>query len=81
MIGDDVRQQLMLHSSTDVSPFERYGNKWLADLGVMVEQRLRAFGLVKIYLSTSFTSDDQLAWYSYRRDGECGRMASLIWLR
>jgi copper oxidase (laccase) domain-containing protein len=46
----------------------------------MVEQRLRACGVREISHSRICTVTDSQAWFSHRREGHCGRMASLIWL-
>lgn len=58
--------------------------RWLADLPGLARTQLQALGLRHI-----FGNDGSLPWctvrnpelfYSYRRDGRCGRMAACIWL-
>ena len=53
---------------------------WHADLGGMVELIFRNAGIENIYNSDSCTYNNREAFYSHRRDGRCGRMASLIWM-
>jgi YfiH family protein len=58
--------------------------KWLADIYVLAKIRLHAYGVTQIY-GASMTDDyctyaQHEDYFSYRRDGETGRMASLIWI-
>lgn len=54
--------------------------KWLADLGLLARIRLADVGVERVYADTSCTYRDAGRFFSYRRDGCTGRMASLIWL-
>ncbi|MBX2849404.1 MAG: peptidoglycan editing factor PgeF [Acidiferrobacterales bacterium] len=54
--------------------------KVYANLSLLAEHRLRALGVERIYHSEMCTHDDSARFFSYRRDGQTGRMASLIWL-
>ena len=53
--------------------------KYLADIHALARQRLARAGVEKIYGGgfCTVTSDDQ--FFSYRRDGQTGRMAAVIW--
>ena len=54
--------------------------KWLADLYALAAQRLSRFGVHRVWGGGLCTFSDQQNFFSYRRDGVTGRMASLIWL-
>jgi len=54
--------------------------KYLADLYQLAGERLAALGVSNYGHSSACTYDDKERFFSYRRDGECGRMASLIWI-
>lgn len=54
--------------------------KWLADIFLLARQRLKASGVSAIYGGGICTYSDAQRFFSYRRDGETGRMAALIWL-
>ncbi len=54
--------------------------KWLADLAGLADFRLRRAGVQQVTLSGLCTVTDAQRFFSYRRDGETGRMALLAWL-
>lgn len=54
--------------------------RWQCDLPGLARGRLRAAGLGLIYGGEHCTHSDARRFFSYRRDGRCGRQASLIWL-
>jgi YfiH family protein len=53
---------------------------WLADLPGLARHRLGKAGVQRVFGGTECTISDAARWYSYRRDGATGRMATLIWL-
>jgi len=53
---------------------------WLADLPGLARHRLAKAGVQRVFGGTECTISDAARWYSYRRDGATGRMASLIWI-
>jgi YfiH family protein len=53
---------------------------WLADLPGLARRRLAAAGVQRVFGGTECTISHPARWYSYRRDGATGRMASLIWI-
>lgn len=54
--------------------------KWLADMNLLVTQRLNKVGVNQVYYSNLCTFEDGERFYSYRRDGKTGRQASFIWI-
>ncbi|MFL0795963.1 MAG: peptidoglycan editing factor PgeF [Cellvibrionaceae bacterium] len=54
--------------------------KLKANLYALARQRLQAAGVSQVYGAGFCTFLDHKRFYSYRRDGETGRMASLIWI-
>jgi copper oxidase (laccase) domain-containing protein len=53
--------------------------KWLADIYQLARTELATAGIDRIYGGDFCTVTEQARFYSYRRDKETGRMASLIW--
>ena len=54
-------------------------NKWLADLYGLARLRLARAGVSSVHGGGFCTFTDQARFFSYRRDGRTGRMATLIW--
>lgn len=54
---------------------------WFADLYGLARIRLSAIGVTRAFGGDFCTHRDDARFFSYRRDGQTGRMASLIFLR
>lgn len=54
--------------------------KYLADIYALARAALHQLGVTHIYGGDCCTYTDAQHFYSYRRDGNTGRMAALIWL-
>ena len=54
--------------------------RWQCDLAALARLRLAQAGVTRVFGGGWCTYSDPLRFYSYRRDGVTGRMASLIWL-
>ena len=92
-VGGEVRQQFIdkdKNAANAFKPVDTEGvakpsaDKWLGDLYLIAQQRLKALGVTHIYgggISDDFcTYTDEQRFFSFRRDNQTGRMASLIWL-
>ena len=55
--------------------------KFYADLYALARQRLARSGVVRVYGGGYCTYTERERFFSYRRDGATGRMASLIWIQ
>jgi YfiH family protein len=54
--------------------------RWQLDLARLARYRLAAAGVVAVHGGALCTASDPERLFSYRRDGACGRSATLIWL-
>ena len=80
-VGDEVRRALVGRDTHHAAAFRSGGrNRWLADLYLLARYRLRSCGIEHVYGGGFCTATEAQRFYSYRRDGRTGRMASLIWL-
>jgi len=52
--------------------------RWLADLPQLARERLRAAGLQRVGGGHWCTVQDSARFFSFRRDGRCGRMAATV---
>lgn len=78
-VGDEVRAAFLAHDTACAAAFVAHGDKWLADIYALARLRLQDMGLLSVYGGGLCTVSDAERFYSYRRDGATGRMASLIW--
>lgn len=81
-VGEEVRAAFIAHDASAENAFRPSANegKWLADLYQLARQRLAACGVTQVYGGDRCTYSEADTFFSYRRDGTTGRMASLIWL-
>lgn len=83
-VGGEVRTQfcdLLPASEQAFQPVagKESEDKWLADIYQLARLRLSAAGVAAISGGEHCTYTDSDLFYSYRRDGVTGRMASVIW--
>jgi YfiH family protein len=79
-VGPEVRAAFFAADPGVDSAFRaRPGDKWLADIYALARARLAAVGVVRVYGGDLCTFADERRFFSFRRDGTTGRMASLIW--
>ena len=79
-VGGEVREAFLEKSSAFNHAFKQQSNgKWLADIYRLARIELAALGIANIYGGTYCTVTEHERFYSYRRDAQTGRMATLIW--
>ena len=80
-VGDEVRSAFIAADAAAAAAFRPSpAGRWLADLYALARLRLSRRGVTAVYGGGLCTYHDARRFYSYRRDGVTGRMASLIWL-
>jgi len=80
-VGDEVRDAFVAANPAAGLAFEQHeAGKWLCDIYLLARQRLQRMGIMAISGGGKCTVTEADRYYSYRRDGVTGRMASLIWL-
>ena len=79
-VGDEVYQALALDKKSASCFIAGDSGHWYADLYELARIRLRQTGVDAIYGGDFCTYRDAQHFFSYRRDGETGRMASLVWM-
>ena len=68
-------------STASASAFSHAGNEqWFADLEKLARIELEQLGVTAIFTSGRCSYSEADTFYSYRRNNETGRMASLIWI-
>lgn len=81
-VGGEVRASFMGKDPAAAAAFRPSANqhKWLADIFLLARQRLARAGVTRIHGGNACTVSDPSRFFSYRRDGVTGRMATLVWL-
>lgn len=90
-VGPEVRQAFLSSSSHEhvqykinacftPSDSEGEADRWMADIYGLARIALYQVGVSQIYGGDFCSYADTEQFYSYRRDGQTGRMASLIWI-
>jgi len=80
-VGAEVRDAFVAQDARAVSAFTPAAHgHWHADLYRLGRQRLAVCGVTAVYGGDGCTFRDSECFYSYRRDGITGRMATLVWL-
>lgn len=80
VVGAEVRTQFVKQDAQAAAAFTPYQDRYLANLQQLARLRLQALKVTKISASEHCTFSEPELFYSYRRDGKTGRMASLIWM-
>lgn len=83
-VGQDVVTTFAAHDAGTASAFSARAcvpGKYLADITVLARIALKRAGVTQVYGGERCTVEERQDFYSYRRDGVTGRMASLIWLK
>lgn len=80
-IGADVRDAFLSHDEQAHIAFvaTRPGH-WRVDLYALARQRLAEAGVMRVFGGNRCTISEPQQFFSHRRDGRSGRMATLIWI-
>ena len=82
-VGPEVRDAFLDHDSCAVHAFKAEGARpghFMADIYALATLRLNHLGVSSVTGGGLCTVQDSDRFFSYRRDGRTGRMATLIWL-
>lgn len=80
-VGGEVRRMFVATDPDSAAEFRAgRGQKYLLDLPGLARRRLADAGVSAVHGGNLCTVSDPARFYSYRRDGQTGRMAALIWL-
>ncbi|MGL5952669.1 MAG: purine nucleoside phosphorylase YfiH [Providencia rustigianii] len=79
-VGAEVKLAFINQSAELVEAFVPHQDKYLANLYLLARKKLEAVGITSIYGGTFCTASEENRFFSYRREGKTGRMASLIWI-
>lgn len=79
-VGEEVRAAFLAADAGAGATFTANPRgRWQCDLYGLARRRLAALGVVQVCGGVWCTYAEPGRFFSYRRDGRCGRMAALIW--
>lgn len=81
-VGAEVKQAFCERDPSVINAFRSSVNKgkWLADIYELARNRLNGKGVGGVYGGQFCTVTEKERFFSFRRDGQTGRMASCIWI-
>lgn len=80
-VGGEVREQFIERDASSAQAFaENTRGRWQADICALARLELAKLGVPDVYGGGFRCHADRERFFSYRRDGQTGRMATLIWL-
>ena len=81
VVGDDVKREFIAYDNAATMAFTttEVNGKWLGNIYLLGKQRLNSVGVTEIYGGELCTYSEPTKFYSFRRDGVTGRMATLIY--
>lgn len=80
-VGEEVRAAFLDRDAGAGTCFVRNERgRWMADLYALARRRLARAGVEAVYGGGWCTFGESDRFFSYRRDGRTGRMATLIWI-
>ncbi|WP_426196258.1 peptidoglycan editing factor PgeF [Massilia sp. DWR3-1-1] len=85
-VGADVLERFLVDAvepaavAAAFAPRGGQGGKYLADMNALARLLLARDGVTEVAGGNDCTASDASRFYSYRRDGVSGRLASMIWL-
>jgi YfiH family protein len=80
-VGDEVRRAFLAHDRPAAGAFSPNARgRWQCDLPLLARARLASLGIAATTGGAWCTYADASRFFSFRREGRCGRMAAVIWL-
>ncbi len=80
-VGPEVREAFLARDPDATSAFRPgVADRWFANLYELARRRLAAAGVARVFGGTHCTHGEPEKFFSFRRDGRTGRMATLIWM-
>lgn len=82
-VGIEVKQAFINHDAFHENCFvtAKRSHHFYADIYALARLRLKKLGVYQIFGGEFCTTSNPHQFFSYRRDGQCGRMAHVIWIK
>jgi YfiH family protein len=81
-VGPEVHEQFVARSEDNARAFvQNARGRWQADLYDLARRELARLGVTQVSGGGFRCYADRERFYSFRRDGKTGRMATLVWMK
>lgn len=81
-VGPEVREQFLARAADNDRAFgPNARGRWQADLYDLARSELARLGVTQVFGGGFRCYADRDRFFSYRRDGTTGRMATLVWMK
>ena len=81
-VGPEVRDRFVARSADNADAFKPNARgRWQADLYDLARRELARLRVTQVFGGGFRCHADRDRFYSYRRDGKTGRMATLVWMK
>ncbi|HKU16693.1 MAG TPA: peptidoglycan editing factor PgeF [Steroidobacteraceae bacterium] len=81
-VGPEVREQFIARSADNDQAFKaNERGRWQADLYDLARRELARLGVAQVFGGGFRCYADRDRFFSYRRDGKTGRMATMVWMK
>jgi len=81
-VGNEVREQFLARSADNELAFKLNARgRWQADLYDLARRELARLGVTQVFGGGFRCYADRDRFFSYRRDGTTGRLATLVWMK
>lgn len=78
-VGQEVFEACTSKHAFTAAAFQPHHKKWLANLPLLAELILHKSSVLSVFQANSCTFERKNDFFSYRREPQTGRMATLIW--
>ena len=79
-VGDEVREAFLMQDAVAEAAFTpNPRGRWQADLYLLARQQLSAAGVAAVFGGGLCTYSDPKRFFSYRREGQTGRLVSFVY--
>jgi hypothetical protein len=79
-VGSEVRDQFLERNPASTRAFKlNHRGRWQADIYELARCKLNRLGITAVYGGGYRCFGDADRFFSYRRDGQTGRMATMVW--
>jgi polyphenol oxidase len=80
-VGDEVREQFVARTPHHANAFASNDRgRWQADIYALARRELESLGVAGVYGGGFNVYADAERFFSYRRDKQTGRMATMVWI-